>query len=83
MRRKYAKITELYILCSELSRCKLSPTLASAHYSCPYNATGIVGRQLEQSGGNFLITYFLLLLLPPDSQVAIDLLIETCSVVGV
>jgi len=29
---------ELYILWSELSRRKLSPTLASAHYSSPDNA---------------------------------------------
>ena len=35
------KSLELYILWSELSRRKLSPTLAnlaSAHYSCPANA---------------------------------------------
>jgi len=31
----------------ELSRHKLSPTLASTHYSCPDNAIGLVGRQLE------------------------------------
>jgi len=50
MRRKYAEITELYILWSELSQFKLSLTLATAHCSCPDNA---IGRQL---GGNFLIT---------------------------
>jgi len=53
MRRKYVEITESYILWSELSRHKLSQMLASAHYSCPDNAIGLVGRQL---GGNFLIT---------------------------
>ena len=53
MWQKYVEITELYILWSELSQRKLSPTLASAHYSCPDNATGLAGRQL---GGNFLIT---------------------------
>jgi len=42
------EITELYILWSELNQRKLSPTLASAHNSCPDNATG-------QLGGNFLI----------------------------
>ena len=47
------KSTELYILWSELSRRKLSPTLTSAHYSCPDNATGLVGRQF---GGIFLFT---------------------------
>ena len=41
------EITELYILWSELSRRKLLPTLASTHYSCPDNAVGLVGRQLE------------------------------------
>ena len=46
------KSAESYILWSELSRRKLSPTLASAHYSCPDNAIELVGRQL---GGNFLI----------------------------
>ena len=51
-RRRYAKTTELYILWSELNRRKLSPTLATAHYSCPDNAIGLVGRQ---SDGNFLI----------------------------
>ena len=50
---KYAEIAKLYILWNELSRRKLSPTLASAHYSCPDNVIGIVGGQL---GGNFLIT---------------------------
>ena len=53
MRQKYAEIAELYILSSELSRRNLSPTLASAHYSSPDNAIGLVGRQLD---GNFLIT---------------------------
>jgi len=34
--------TELYILYwSELSRRKLSPTSATAHYSCPDNAIGL------------------------------------------
>ena len=57
MRRKYAEITELYIPWSERSRRKLSPTLASAHYSCPDNAIGLVGRQLEAVGRKyFLIT---------------------------
>jgi len=57
MLRKYAEITELYILWSELSRRKLSPTLASAHYSCPDNAIGIVGRQLEAVGWKFSYYY--------------------------
>jgi len=48
-----AEITALYILWSELSWRKLLLTLASAHYSCPDNATGLIGRQL---GGNFLTT---------------------------
>ena len=52
MRQKYAEITELYILWSELSRRELSSTLATAHYSCPDNAIGLAGRQL---GGNFHI----------------------------
>jgi len=53
MRRKVCgNHSELYILWSELSRRKLSPTLASAHYSCPDNAIGQVGRQF---GGIFLI----------------------------
>ena len=53
MRRKS---TELYILRSEFSRRKLSPTLASAHYSCPDYAIGLVGRgNWRQLGGNFLI----------------------------
>jgi len=58
MRRKYAENTELYILWSELrQRGKLSPTSATAHYSCPDNAIALVGRQLRrQLGGNFLIT---------------------------
>jgi len=50
---KYAEITELYILWSELNRRKLSPTLASAHYSCRDNAIGLVGRQLEAVGWKF------------------------------
>jgi len=37
------------ILRSELSRCQLSPTLATAHYSSPDNATGLVA-QCELSG---------------------------------
>ena len=53
MWQKYAEITELYTPKSKRSRHKLSPILASAHYSCPDNATGLLGRQL---GGNFLIT---------------------------
>ena len=36
--------TELYILWSELSRRKLSPTLATAHYSCPDNAIELVAQ---------------------------------------
>ena len=44
MQREYAEITELYILWSELSRHKLSPTLATAHYSCPDNAIGLVAQ---------------------------------------
>jgi len=47
------EITELYILWSDLSRHKLSLTLASAQYSCPEYAIGLVGRQF---GGIFLIT---------------------------
>jgi len=54
---KYAKITELYSQSSELSRHKLSPTLASAHYSCPDNAIGLVGRQLEAVGWKFSYYY--------------------------
>ena len=53
MWHKYAEITELYILSSKLSRHKLLPTLASAHYSCHDNATGLVGRQLEAAGQKF------------------------------
>ena len=49
MRGKYVEITELYILCSELSRRKLSPTLATAHYSSPDNTIGLVA-QWELSG---------------------------------
>ena len=42
--------TELYILCwSELGRRKLSPMLATAYYSCPDNAIGLVA-QCELSG---------------------------------
>ena len=41
------------ILWSELSRRKLSPTLASSHYSCPDNAIGLVGRQLDAVGWKF------------------------------
>jgi len=41
--------TELYILWSELSHHKLSPTLATAHYSLPDNAIGLVA-QCELSG---------------------------------
>jgi len=37
-------VTELYILWSELSRHKLLPTLAIAHYSCPDNAIGLVAQ---------------------------------------
>ena len=52
MRWKYVEITELYILCSELSRRKLSPTLATTHYSClPDDAIGLVQvAQCELSG---------------------------------
>jgi len=40
-----AAATELYILWSELSwRRKLSPTLATAEYSCPGNAIGLVAQ---------------------------------------
>jgi len=49
--------TELYILRNELSRRKLSPTSATAHYSSPDNAIGLVA-QCELSGcvklGEFL-----------------------------
>jgi len=41
--------TELCIIWSELSRRKLSPTLATAHCSCSDNATGLVA-QCELSG---------------------------------
>ena len=34
--------TELCVLWSELSRRKLSTTLATAHCSCPENAIGLV-----------------------------------------
>jgi len=64
MRRKYAEITELYILWSELSWCKLSTTLVSAHYSCPDDAIGLVGRQLEAVGWKFSYCYYYFLLLP-------------------
>ena len=47
---KYAEITGLYILWSELSWSKLLPMLASVHYSCHDNAVGLVGRQLEAVG---------------------------------
>ena len=33
--------TKLYILWSELSQRKLSPTSATAHYFCPENAIGL------------------------------------------
>jgi len=39
---KCAEITELYILWTELSRRKLSPALATAHYSCPDNAVEVI-----------------------------------------
>ena len=51
------KSLELYILWSELSRHKLSPTLASAQYSCPDSAIGLVGRQLEAAGQKFSYYY--------------------------
>jgi len=51
------KSTKLYILWSEFSRLKLSPTLASAHYSCLDNAIGLVGRQLEAVGRKFSYYY--------------------------
>ena len=51
-RLQIEEITEWYILWNELSWRKLSPMLASAHYSCPY-PVGLVGKQL---GRNFLIT---------------------------
>jgi len=38
-----------YIFWRRLSRRKLSPTLATAHYSCPDNAIGLVA-QCEHSG---------------------------------
>jgi len=41
--------TELYIQWSELSRHKLSPTLATVHYSSLYNAIRLVA-QCELSG---------------------------------
>jgi len=34
--------SELHILWSELSQRKLSPTLATADYSCPDNVIGLV-----------------------------------------
>ena len=47
---QWCRATELYILCwSELSQRKLSPTLATAHYSSPDNAVGLVA-QCELSG---------------------------------
>jgi len=51
------KSTESYILLSELSRRKLSPTLASAHYCGRDNAVGLVGRQLEAAGRKFSYYY--------------------------
>ena len=42
---------ELYILLSELSRHKLLPTLANAHYSCPDNTTGLVAGAGGERGG--------------------------------
>jgi len=62
MRQKYAEITELYILQSELSRRKLSPMLATAHYSCGYpdnvNSLGVLNwvSFWTQLGENFRIT---------------------------
>jgi len=50
-------MTELYVLWSELSRRKLLPTLASTHYTCPDNAIGLVGRQLEAVGWKFSYYY--------------------------
>ena len=44
MQQKYAEITELDIPWSELSRRKLSPTLATAHHSCPDNTIGLVAQ---------------------------------------
>jgi len=45
----YSPVTELYILWSELSQHRLSPTLATAHYSSPDNANGLAA-QCELSG---------------------------------
>jgi len=52
------EITELYIPWSDLSRHKLSSTLASAQYSCPEYAIGLVGRQLEAVWRNFSYYYY-------------------------
>jgi len=41
--------SELYTVWSELSRRKLSPTSATAHYCCPNNAIGLLA-QCELSG---------------------------------
>ena len=49
MWQKYAEITELYILWSELSWRNLSPTLTTANYSCRDNSIGLVA-QYEISG---------------------------------
>jgi len=46
---RFLPCTESYILWSELSRRKLSPTLATAHYTCPDNAIGLVAK-CELSG---------------------------------
>jgi len=48
--------SNLYILRSELSRRTLSPTLATTHYSCPDNSTGLVelsGYVKLASGGSW------------------------------
>ena len=47
--RSYVRFTELCILWSELSQCKLSPTLATTHYSSHDHAIGLVA-QCELSG---------------------------------
>jgi len=48
--------TELYILRSELSWRKLSPTLATIHYSkdsCPDNAIGLVAHRERKCAENY------------------------------
>ena len=66
------KSTELCILLSECSWHKLSPTLASAYYSCPDNAIGLVGRQLEAVGQKSSYYYQCLCVMHSPHKLNID-----------